>query len=310
MSNTVLRRAIVKTLSIMLTAVLIMSAAAPVSFAAAKSGKSQEFVRIFDKPVKAGRYYYKYSRSGKIVRSLKKSSGYKEVIKPEEYAGFGALTDGKQIYYIQYSYNEKTEKESFWLARCSAAGKNMKLLKKIPSTRPAFEISMIYKGNVYITGYYFGGLCTTYRYCLKTGKLTKEANKAGIIDRHGNYVLTAKYMPSEPSAYCISLHKITSSGKLKKIKDFGYSDGEFVGNYIYYAKYEGTKGESFDKPTDFIVKLYRCKYNGMGNKHLNTFKLKGYGIANSYNFTSKSCIVYLWNTAYKVFYSTGKVKTI
>ena len=310
MTTAVSRKPIVRILSIILTAALIISVAAPASFAATKSGKSRGFVQIqYNKPpVKAGNYYYKYSRSGKIVRSLKKSSGYKTVIKPEEAIGSQAFTNGKQIYYIHYSFDEKTDKEYFWLARCTAAGKNLKLLKKIPSTRHAFGVSTIYKGNVYITGYYFGGLGTTYRYCIKTGKLTREAKKAGIIERNGKYVLTAKYFPSEPGAYCISLQKITSSGKLKKIKDFGWSDGTFIGDYVYYIKYYG-KGY-YDEPKDSTVKVYRCKYNGKKNEYLNTFKLKGHGVACSYNFTSKSCYVYLWDAVYQVFFNTGKVKTI
>lgn len=299
------RKLIASIIVVLLSASVIISAASPVSFAASSSS-DQKYVEITGKPVKAGKYYYKLSGSDKIVRSRKKNTGYSTVIDPKLNFGSSVYTNGKYIYFIRSIYSEKTNEEKNWFVRCTASGKKLKKLKKLQSDY-MYSISLIYKNHIYITKHFVAGINTTYSYNMKNGKFIKAASKAGIFDRKGNYVLTKKFSPSEPDIVCVSLHRITRSGKLKKIRDFGTSDGELVGNYVYYAKFINPYGEGLED-YNIKIKIYRCKYNGTDNKLLRTFTLRGSGGAGAYDFTNNSCTINLYSAAYKVHFDTGKVK--
>ena len=127
MSTAAFKKSIAKVLAIMLTAALIISVAAPASFAASKS--SGGYVCIGHNPVKAGGYYYKYAGSGKIARSRHKNSGYKTILKK---ANYGACTNGKYIYYIlDKGYRSDGYSLIQDIMRCRASGKGARKIRRL-----------------------------------------------------------------------------------------------------------------------------------------------------------------------------------
>lgn len=284
------------------------------------SSKTKDYVNVSFTPVKAGKYYYKLTGEYKLVRSKKKDSGYKTVIKNCYYK---ACTNGEYIYYTYLDSN----KDEFVLARRSASGHNLKKLKVIPCTDEdlRYLIDSVYKNYIYVELVSNRG--GTYLYNTKNGKYTKLSKEYSIIDRSGPYVVTSEYHNDNWSS---SIRKIESSGKLKKLKTIynNYYNEEidtdffcdFAGNYLYYAKVtdrrldetEIVDGEELYK-WEHSVDFYRCKRDGSKIKKLGTITVNDF--CEIMYFTSKTCefIESSYNTdpvCYRYYYSTGNVKKL
>ena len=302
-------------LVILLVSLLIVSITAPTSFAASKATGTKKYVEITEKPVKVGNYYYKechnsnYSKSW-ISRSKKNNSGYEKVLGNNVVCAF---TNGKAFYYFRRGKNN-----SMVLSKCSSSGKNKKRLKIF---RQGVEWQLycnpttVYKGNIYIAMDPVKGGRGTYIYNLSKHKITKVANDC-IYKISGRYVIAAEHFSTDGYGFAkSSLYKITSKGKMKKIRNLRSNDGagEFVGNYIYYIEYiDGTDGtyENYNLVEPIKIKVYRYKKDGSKEKLLNSFSFSDDFFLCIYSIkkiTSKYCDIMTGNgDNYRLNYKTGK----
>jgi len=284
-----------------------------------KIKRAKGYVKILLKPVKAGKYYYK-CKGAYVYRSKKAKSGYRKV---GEFQG-DAFTNGKYIYWASFSPGSTSGNTKYYLYRCSASGKNKKSVKKLPFKKTDglgyWEIATIYKNNIYLTrGNGEDFLLYTYRYSMKSKKLTRIAKACGIsfsynnnTTRSGSYVLTDKYMETAGiTAWDKSLFKITSSGKLKKIKHLGDSvDASFRGKKLYYVKFDIDRDSLYfsgdDSVYDMSLKVYSCNRDGSNRKLLGSFSDEyRCGCLHASDFGSKSCVIQIDDRKYDFYYASG-----
>ncbi len=128
---------------------------------------------------------------------------------------------------------------------------------------------------------------TTYYYNTKTKKIKKVKNNADIIASTGKFCVCRKERTSEISVYTLTLYKITSSGKFKKLKTLSKKGDYYVkviNGKFYYVQYSDKY--SFSKAT-----VYRVNKNGKSKKKMITVKSK-YGWISPYRLYAKSCSFY------------------
>ena len=247
---------------------------------------SSSYKYISDESTKAGKYYYKVNDLGDLYRSSTRRSGYKRIRFPDSSRG-GYCANGKYIYTVRY-YREN---DRYILVRYDNAGKNGRLIKKLPlgkgKEHDEWCVSQVAGNNIMLSRINTSlEKCYTYKYNLKSKKLSKVLNNCEIVDRSGNYVLGNNEWDAWNDPVKVSIYKISSSGKLRKIKSLGTIPPEgagFAGKKLYYSK----------DATGPYVDLYRSNRDGSDAKKIESFY---YDPENEMlflmNFRSKSCDVY------------------
>ncbi len=248
-------------LFIFLSAVFIISCfmiANPVEVEAASSYKAISFEEdSYNDPIKVNGYYFKYNSKYKLCISKKKSSGYKST----KIGSFDAWTNGKTIYYTKngssiYKYTISSKKSKKVKSLSSVLGKDgYAYIRKIYKNRIYFTVDSEQKWSV-----------TTYFYNTKTKKIKKVKSNADIMASSGKYCVCQKEKTSEISTVTLTLYKITSSGKFKKIKKLtsqGDSYVKAISGKFYYVRYS-------DKYSFTKASVYRIKTNGNSKKKMIT----------------------------------------
>ena len=295
-------------IAVTLTAVLIVLSAAPATFAASKPGS--DYVQITEKPVKVGKYYYKQKFDertyvNRVVRSAKKLSGYKTVVKD----CYNAVTNGKIIYYLDTKNTYDSDGEFLYgtarLNRCSVTGNNKTVFRSLPKGK--------YKENMWWIGVIKGNnillTCSnitawklwTYKYNVKSRNLKKVRDNCSIEDVSGNYVIAQGCYQSEAGPNKYTVYKITPSGNLKKVKYLGWlNNPSFVGKKLYYGRHKNGH-----------LTWYRCNRNGSGTEKLGSVELDDNAYnCGAYEYTSKYCKFTKPGGDYKFTYKTQAVKLI
>lgn len=316
MSTAVFRKSIAKVLAIMLTAALIISVAAPASFAASKSSGGYKY--ISRNPVKVGNYYYKYAGSGKIAKSKYKNKGYKTILKK---CNNGACTNGKYIYYILNKGYRKSDDSTIQdIMRCSVSGKSAKKIKRLTGNYLGdYSIKASYKNLILLNLPQSEGCCI-YVFNVNKNKLSRISGGGRVISTSGKYVFAAdSAWANNYSKY--SVRTITSTGKLKTIKkfknlkSFSLLDGNYSGKYLYYALVSVEYTDDSFNEANSTIRIYRCNKNGSKSKKIGTIKVDK-GITAVDDINSKTCILENFNysteklTCYKYSYKTGSMKEI
>ncbi len=260
----------------------------PAEVDAASSYKAISFEDGEEKtPVKVKGYYFKYNSKGKLCISKKKSSGYKST----KITSYDAWTNGTTIYYT---------KNGTMIYKYTISSKKTKLVKNlftyvIGKGEYAY-ITKIYKNKIYLTSFY-GDEADTYYYDIKTGKTKKVKSDADILASSGKYCVCRHNVSQELLAEKLTLYKITSSGKFKKVKTLtkkGYPYVKVIDGKFYYAQYSSST--SYKKAS-----VYRINASGKGKKKMTTitetFEIK------PYRFSKKSCkFLNMYNDVYKYTY--------
>ena len=304
---------------------ILIAAAVLLSCMPATVSAATAYKRISDKPVKVGKYYYKYNQNSNVVRSKKKNSGYKVIINKS--MTYDCYTNGKYIYGIYSPGN--SDQSSFSLVRYTAAGKSRKVLKKLPFSSDdslgGWNISTFYGNNIFLTkadGENFW--LYTYSYNIKNKKLTLLRSKCGIEQRSGKYVLAGNWLyTGMPTPDERTLYEITSKGKLKKIRQLGeHSGAAFIGKKLYYTVYtvDGDIDSIYDYGATINVRIYSSNLNGKKAKLLGSFshyarpdlddESDGYCDEWSDSFSSKYCEIFLYDAAYRFYYASKKLVEI
>ncbi len=225
------------------------------------------------KPVKVNGYYFKYNSNNRLCISKKKSSGYKST----KIDTSDAWTNGKKIYYT------KNNSDIYKYTISSKKSKKVKSLSSVLGKNKWAMITKVYKGKIYFTvANDKKETLTTYYYNTKSKKIKKVKSNADIIASSGKYCVCEKEYRSEPYWVTLTLYKITSSGKFKKIKTLtkkGWPYVKAINGKFYYVQYYNKK---FHKAS-----VYRIKTNGKSKKKMITVN-DNYAIV-PYRLNKNSC---------------------
>ncbi len=279
------RKQTVKILGIMMLVLLFIgvwfSAGSVTAEAASTQYEKMDYYSA-EKPIKVGKYYFKYTYDydksiGKWSYSKKKATGFKIIYKAKE-SKSSIVTDGKNVYYLK---NNK-------LYRYNISKKTTALLKKLPNSKSAsYEICAVYGKNVYVNKVSSG--IDIYMYNTFSKKYVKEKKNFHINEQYGKYVIGW----SEGGSYELPIYHytLTSSGlsKGKKLATYGLN-ADFVNGKLYYGKSD----KSGKKAT-----LYRAKANASSKKILGKFTASGKnGQVSVYDFHAKYCKVFYYGDSY------------
>lgn len=261
-----------------------------------KAAENYREMKLGNKPVKIGKYYFKSGSNGTLM-SESRSSGYQ--VTP---IGYRAYANGSEAYYVKecvlYKYTFVSREEAV-VKKLPASGASYNILIS------DFHISNIYGNQIFLTrSSERKWKHWTYSYHMKTRKLKKLVSKCAIVAHHGKYVVGQNEYRTQADPYPITLYKIKSSG-LKKVKKLSSKGWEpiFVGDKLYYMEYAN---HQMSKGT-----LYRCNLNGSGRKKIKTFSTsKKYDSVSVTNITAKSCDVSKEGKWYRYTYKTKKMKRI
>ena len=274
------------------------------------------YTEITSSPVKVGSYYYKQS-DWDILKSSSKSSGYKAILKSEEYFYRYVYTNGTYLYTVEET-NTTADDEAYYLVRYSAAGKDRKVVKNLPHD-PGDSLGFWWiaaaNGQKLILTHGEDFRLYTYCYDIQTGKLTKVLTDRAICNiyldkcKSGSYAICNHYMDTSGLvASPKSLYKITSDGKMLLIKDLGDNvDAAFVGNKLYYVKFVyDFKEES----GNVDVYVYSCNIDGSNNTliHSYTDYYENGCVLRAEDFTTNTCNIIIDGVIAHVNYEEGSVE--
>lgn len=196
--------------------------------------------------IKIGSYYYRLNKDGVLQRSKSKSKNFKTVAKSNT---SDYLSDGKKIYYLNYSDKKKARV----IYRVNMDGKAK---KKMVSTKKYITLSTIYNNKLYVAeggeeiGY------TTYSVALNGGSKLKLVQKELRLynERQGQYILGAEWEPTDVSPYMICVYNAKTN---KKIRIGVGTAAHFIDKELYYASWE-----------DETFKIKKCNPDGTNVKEL------------------------------------------
>lgn len=287
---------------ILVIALVLCAMFAAETFAATGTVQAaSEYKRLFGDGYKAGDvvksgnyYFYCDSENYQVYMSTKKNTGFKVTNMP-----YNTFSNGKQAYYIDIGDNA--------LYQFTFSSKKEKRLKKLSSKGyPAWDISTIYGGKIYITkGSFDEWSYHTYAYKISSGSFKRIKKNCCIINRSGKYVIAEKEYRSDVSPYTVTLYKITNDG-LKKIKTLTKSGfgARKVGKKWYYVSYPDVTemGVSMNRAV-----IYKCNLDGTGKAKVAelTSEVK-YDQIIVQEITSKYCIYWSDSKIYKYTYDTQK----
>ncbi len=228
------------------------------------ASSSYEEIKLNDqspsKPVKAGKYYYKY-KNGRLYYSKKKSSGYHKT-KVDTYGDL--WTNGKTIYYTDYTGSKQA------LYKYTISSKKIKKLKTLPAVKGnnyEYWIGKVRSGKIFINlSDNKKGKYTLYSYKTKTKKFKQEKANCAIIANSGKYCMCLKEWHKKSfGGVPLILYNVTSSGSFKKVKTItktGNENVEVINGKFYYLKTPNSGGMST---------LYRMSASGKTKKKLVSF---------------------------------------
>ncbi len=210
------------------------------------------------KPVKVGKYYYKYKK-GRLYYSKKKSSGYHKT-KVDTYDG--VWTNGKTFYYIGYTGSHDA------LYKYTKSSKKVKKLKTLPDVDGfwyGYRVGKVRGGKVFINQEKRGQY-SVYSYKIKTKKFKREKKNCSIIANSGKYCVCLKEWQKKIFGNVpLNLYKVTSSGSFKKVKTITKTGSEgvyVIDGKFYYLNTPKIGGKST---------LYRMSAGGKTKKKLVSF---------------------------------------
>jgi len=267
---------------------------------------SPSYKVITDQPQKIGKYYYKYrSHNSDLLRSKKKNSGYKCVIKQSKKNSntIPMVTNGKYVFAIIISYKDSRQT----IVRYKSNGKKPKNIKKLPKGSNKYEsydwsIPAITGQNIMLTRSR-SGQSDTFKYNRKSKKLKKVLKNCGLIARSGKYVVGSNGTSQGTDPRRCTLYTLNKAGNLKKVKVIGekiVSGPAFAGKKLYYTIDSANRAD-----------LYRCERNGSGIEKLGTFWSNDeYQQIMISKFTSTNCEVTIYPDVYRYTYATRSMQKI
>lgn len=176
----------------------------------------------------------------------------------------------------------------YQLVRKPAKGGKTKVLKNLPKGKYAdsndWELRTISGKYIFLTcGNFSQWKQWTYTYNIKTRKLKKIQNNCSIVQTSGKYAVGINGYRTDISPQKMTLYKITSAGKLKKIKviDNSVASIGIHNKQIYYMTF-----------SDYSESLYKCNRDGKKIKKIATFeKSSPYNIILASDFKSDGCTI-------------------
>ena len=284
----------------------------------ATSDSKDSYRAIAAMPIQIGAYYYKLS-DNRVMRSTKEESGYRRI--NSKYTS-SAFTNGKTVYAVECKIGMSVSSiKKCTLVKYSVSGKGHRTIKSLPKKKDNEKIYW-YIGCISGNNIILGGIKTnsfsllSYKYNIKSDKLKIASNRyapiesiSGDMNYCGKYFLTEKQVNTDGrTPGRIYLSKITSSGKLTKIKGLGYTDAAFVDKKLYYVRVD----ISYESYEDLIITvgIYKSNYDGnqeamLGTKQVRFSNYSGTVRVRASEFNTDYCSISIGDDLYHFFYDTG-----
>ena len=242
------------------------------------------------KTVHAGKYYLKFNeKTERVYISRKERSGFRKT--PVDGRMF--VSNGKQIIYI----TSDTYVDDYYLKTYDISKKKVRLLKKliVSDYMDSWDISGL-KGQ-YIWIEYDKWIDSVndwkhilYRYNIKADSLKKIQSGAHLYHLNDRFYFYShgksrnyEFLDYECGSYKSEICTLTSSGKIKTVRQLGYVC-ELMDHYLYkYSNWGNIKVLYYTKNKSHD--LYRIRVNGKGLKKVRSFK------ATVTDINKKSCLL-------------------
>ncbi len=216
------------------------------------------------------------------------------------------VVDGDTIYFDAYR-SEGYDKTYNYLYSYKISEKKYTLLKELPSGYYGYDVSAKYNGSLYITGWNPSDNNRTYRYTIKSGKLTKITDAAYVMRYKHYIVLDPTKTYGSWNTFPVYMYN-SKSGKVKtaakKCVAYTMKSGK-----LYMAEMK-TSGNVYPGNTQVKYKITRYTIKS-GKKKTLKKTVKAYmirKITSKYIYHVKEN--YPNTTYYRTKISSGKRKTI